>query len=82
MGRVLFCVSWRAQAEAAQARTAKANAGSGAAEPEDVAQPAPRDPGSVELPKVLIEQDTSTSWDGDGGSREGMHDRVGFSRIR
>ena len=22
------------------------------------------------------------TWDGDGGSREGMHDRVGFSRIR
>ena len=21
------------------------------------------------------------AWDGDGGSREGMHDRVGFSRI-
>ena len=24
----------------------------------------------------------SHAWDGDGGSREGMHDRVGFSRIR
>ena len=47
----------------------------------------PHDTEEVWVPMAQISSATqpmvvARTWDGDGGSREGMHDRVGFSRKR